>query len=383
MIQITDKHNCCGCGACGDICPKQAISFTEDNEGFWYPEVKQDKCIDCGLCEKVCPFQNEHEPKKPLQCYAAVNPDENVRLKSSSGGIFSLLMERIFDEGGVVFGAAFDNKWNVFHTYAQSKDEANKFRGSKYVQSRVEGCYKEVEVFLKQGKRVLFSGTACQVTGLKNYLRKDYDNLLTVDIVCHGVPSPKIWHEYVSKMCLTNNKTISFIDFREKSNGWVNYNFHLKYSDGTEYKEPHNKNLFMMGFLHDLYLRPSCYICKVKSGRCGSDITLGDFWGIWNEIPEIDDHKGISLVLANSEKGKDFINQLNIKSRIVQYAQGVKYNPCIEHCSEETPWRSFFMEKYQKENSLSIISYVVNQMQPSLWERIKKKIRRMISSFLN
>ncbi|MBQ7462945.1 MAG: Coenzyme F420 hydrogenase/dehydrogenase, beta subunit C-terminal domain [Bacteroidaceae bacterium] len=375
MIIITDKHNCCGCNACGDICPKQAISFKNDNEGFWYPEVDMQKCIDCGLCEKICPCLNVKEAKQPISAFAAVNPDDELRMKSSSGGVFWLLVEQTIREGGVVFGAAFDNEWMVYHSSSESLEEAERFRRSKYVQSLVKGCYKQAQGALKQGRKVLFSGTACQIAALKEFLRKDYDNLLTVDVVCHGVPSPAIWKEYIKT--LASSKTIKNINFRDKCTGWRNYDFSVQFSDGTELKEPHNKNLYMQGFLHDLYLRPSCHSCKFKAGKCGSDLTLGDFWGIEKVVPEIDDDHGVSLVIINSLKGKDSIDALPLSLKVVDSIIALKENPCISIATPEKKWRSEFMEQYVDNGGINAISLIVKKMQPSFVKRLLLRVRRL------
>ena len=190
MISIKDKIDCCGCSACVQTCPKQCIRLEEDNEGFLYPSVNKSLCVECGQCDNVCPMLHGHEPQEPVGVYAATNPDEGIRMQSSSGGIFSLIAENIIRQGGVVFGAAFNEDWEVTHCFAETVDGIARFRGSKYVQSRTGTTYAEAERFLKAGRKVLYSGTPCQIAGLKSFLRKEYGNLLTVDCVCHGVPSP-------------------------------------------------------------------------------------------------------------------------------------------------------------------------------------------------
>lgn len=199
MISILDKKKCCGCSACAQRCPKHCIKMIEDSEGFLYPKVDGDTCIDCGLCERVCPIQNPGEDRVPLAVYAAKNPNEVIRRQSSSGGIFTILAEQIIDEGGVVFGAAFNDKWEVEHSYVENKEQLVKFRGSKYVQSKIGESYKDAKSFLKEGRRVLFSGTPCQIAALKKYLRKNYENLFTVDFICHGVPSPGVFRTYLQE----------------------------------------------------------------------------------------------------------------------------------------------------------------------------------------
>lgn len=199
MIQIENKQKCTGCSACVQTCPKQCISFEEDEQGFRYPCVNQELCIDCGLCEKVCPCINENEQIMPLDIYAAKNPDKEIRKKSSSGGFFTMLAESIIDEGGVVFGARFNKKYNVIHDYTETKDGIEAFRGSKYVQSIIGDTYKQARDFLKAGRKVLFSGTPCQIAGLRLFLRKDYEHLYTVDFICHGVPSPGVFRWYLQE----------------------------------------------------------------------------------------------------------------------------------------------------------------------------------------
>ena len=232
MIKIIQKEQCCGCSACLHICPKHSISFREDKEGFLYPQVDTATCIDCGLCEKVCPVLNQGEERMPLKVYAAKHADDEIRMKSSSGGIFTLLADQIIDKGGVVFGARFNENWEVVHDYTETKEGLAPFRGSKYVQSNIGNSYKQVEEFLKTGREVMFTGTPCQVAGLKKFLRIDYENLLTVDFVCHGVPSPMVWRKYLAEEIVRqgNNPVVTGVNFRDKSTGWKKFSFVLNFS---------------------------------------------------------------------------------------------------------------------------------------------------------
>ena len=322
MIEVKDKFQCCGCAACVQRCPKQCISLKEDKEGFLYPIVDKNACIDCGLCEKVCPIIGPNDPREPLKVYAAKHKDDEIRMKSSSGGIFTLLAEQIIDEGGVVFGARFDEYWEVMHDYTETKEGLALFRGSKYVQSRIGNSYLQAENFLKQGKKVMFTGTPCQIAGLKRFLRKEYENLLAVDFVCHGVPSPKVWRMYLDETlarqgigkntvlsyAMLRQKFIRSVEFRSKSTGWNKYSFALTLTkasaDGEEnsvlLSTVFSENQFMQAFLGDYILRPSCFKCVCKAGRSGADITLGDFWGIEMIRPDLDDDKGCGLVLNYS-----------------------------------------------------------------------------------
>lgn len=314
MITISDKLNCCGCSACAQRCPKQCIKMAEDEEGFLYPKIDISKCIDCHLCEKVCPVINQDEPRTPLNVYAAKNQNDQIRLDSSSGGIFTILAEQMINAGGVVFGACWDEEWNVKHDYAECLDNLSKFRSSKYLQSIIGDNYLKAEQFLKSGRMVLFTGTPCQIAGLKHFLRKDYDNLLAVEVVCHSVPSSGIWQRYLEERLQTlrwSKSDIKHISFRNKKTGWKGYSFVIENKNGNVFSELGSKNAFMRGFLADLYTRPSCQACPAKQLKSGSDITLGDFWGIDSLMPEIDDDKGVSAIIINTEKGIKALHSVN------------------------------------------------------------------------
>ena len=401
MIDIKEKKNCCGCEACVQRCPKSCITMREDNEGFLYPEIDKDICIDCGLCEKVCPVINQAEERKPLAVYAAKHKDEQIRMASSSGGAFTAIAERVIDEGGVVFGAKFNQDWNVVHSYTETKEGLGTFRGSKYVQSRIGESYKEAEGFLKAGRKVLFSGTPCQIAGLKCFLRKEYDNLLTVDFICHGVPSPGVWREYLkeetARQCGEKNSVlqrpihernalIEGISFRDKRLGWKKYSFALALSttNGSGAKntvllsEPLNKNIFLRGFLADLYLRPSCHACPSKSFKSRSDITIGDFWGVQNVMPEIDDDKGVSVVMVNSEKAGTLVEKISIEKFFVKYDDVLPYNRAIELSTKYTIKRdSFFLNQ-----NVSFDKLVHRLSKVSVFQRVRIFMIRIISRWL-
>ena len=402
MIHIVDKQACCGCSACVQRCPKHCISLREDQEGFLYPQVDTESCIDCGLCEKVCPMlHHSEEGQKPLAVYAAKNKDEEIRRTSSSGGVFTALAEEIIRKGGVVFGACFNADWEVVHDYAETVEGLSRFRGSKYVQSRIEKTYRQVETFLKSGKEVLFSGTPCQIAGLRMFLRKEYENLLTVDVICHGVPSPGVWREYLKEETARQREKntvlprpihekdvlVEGISFRDKSEGWKKFSFALALSttngSGEKFsfcsRMPLNENLFLRGFLADLYLRPSCYACPFKCGKSGSDVTLGDFWGLQELMPELDDDKGMTALLVNSSRGKVWLDKTGVVLWPTKYENVLLSNPALEHSVALPKKRKNFYIYVE----LSFQDRVLKFARPSLRERMKGQIRKSISSLLS
>ncbi len=406
MIHINKKEDCCGCSACAQRCPKQCITMQADEEGFLYPLVDSEICIDCGLCEKVCPVINQNEPCKPLNLYAAINRNEEVRLTSSSGGIFTILAEGIIEKGGVVFGVKFNEMWMPVFDYTETKEGIIPFRGSKYVQATVGNAYKQAEEFLKTGREVLFSGTPCQIAGLKNFLRKEYDNLLTVDIICHGVPSPKVWSKYLDEICsklLMHNPDeknsvrsafggdkrtcIETISFRSKLSGWKKYSFLLKLNfstyDGKNtvvFSEEFGKNDYMRAFLSDMILRPSCYVCPAKAGKSHSDITIADFWGINIINSEFDDDKGCDAVLINTNKGKkDFPFEYCITTQY-NIQDIIKYNPAYYSNCKPHPNRNKYFKCLDKSNNFH--SYTNKMLEPCLVIRIKRKAKRLTKRVL-
>lgn len=328
MIKITDKSSCCGCEACRNVCPRQCITMQEDREGFVYPEVDATACVDCGLCEMVCPVLHPGQRRLPVEAYAARNRDESVRLASSSGGVFTRLAEWILDRGGVVFGARFNEKWEVVHDYAETREVLARFRGSKYVQSRIGDTYRQAERFLKEGRMVLFTGTSCQIAGLKRFLRREYENLLAVDVVCHGVPSPKVWRRYLNDLTEGMPESISSVSFRDKQEGWRNFSLKVE-CENKIHRENLRIDLFFKLFLKNLTLRPSCHSCPSKGGRSCSDITLGDFWGIERVDPAFDDDRGCSVVLVYNPAWRPILEGIDI--RRVTYDQVLPGNPSIEY----------------------------------------------------
>lgn len=357
MIQIEDKK-CCGCSACASICPKQCIQMVDDYEGFLYPKVDESTCVNCGLCDKVCNELHPYDKREPMQVLAAINKNDEVRLKSSSAGIFYILAEKVIKEGGVVFGARFDEDWQVVIDYADDMKGVKAFMGSKYVQARVENAYKDAKRFLTERRKVLFSGTPCQVAGLHKYLRRSYDNLLTVDFICHGTPSPKVWGMYLDEV-IKKVKRISSIEFRNKEKGWKNFSFNLRYNEDDKtvsMLSPFQRNHYMKAFLQDIILRPSCYDCKAKGCSSQSDVTIADFWGINTVFPDMDDDKGTGLVFVNTEKGKKALDfkQMNIKE--TTYERVKLLNPACCRSPKVHPKRKEFFERLETENLIDLIN---------------------------
>jgi len=383
MIIIDKKENCCGCRACESICPQNAIKMEEDNEGFLYPIIEKSLCINCGLCEKCCPIINS-KPNKSFEtkAFACINKDDINRIASSSGGMFLILAEYTINLGGVVFGAAFNSKMELKHSYAENVNDCKKFMGSKYLQSDINKTYFQVKKFLGEDRYVLFTGTPCQIHGLKNYLRIEYKKLLLVDLVCYGVPSPKVFKKYINEMEINNNTKVTEAYFRKKNIGWKLYTVSLKFANNIEYKNTFNKDIFMKGFLKNLYLRPSCYNCKSNGLDRVSDITIADYWGISTKHPEMDDNKGTSLLLINSEKGLIVFNKIenNIKYIETDIESALKCNPSIITSVKPNKNRNKFFSNYEKIGfSKTVNKYTKRNFLKrviSFIKRVKKKLFR-------
>ena len=373
MINIMDKVNCSGCHACYNICPKKCIIMQADEEGFLYPRVDEKDCIDCGLCEKVCPILNKKNEHLIQQAYACINTNEKIRLSSSSGGIFTVIADYVIEQQGIVFGAAFDENFNVVHRYIDTKEEIALLRGSKYVESRIGNTYEEAKNFLDEGKLVLFTGTPCQISGLKNFLKRDYDKLLCIDIICHGVPSPIVWRKYINFKEKTNGK-IENISFRNKGESWKLYSVLFQFKNNTKYKEKFTKNIYMKGFLQDLYLRPSCYNCNFKTKGRVSDFTLADFWGINKIYPDMDDDKGVSLVITHSEKADRIFYKLKreIIWEKVDIDKAIMFNPSMIKSVECNLKRNLFFESLINKK-ISVDKLIYKYTKIGLMEKVYRK----------
>lgn len=311
MIRITDKSKCCGCTACMNACPVQCIVMRRDREGFDYPVANPDLCVGCGKCESVCPVLNPLPEVAPLASFAArcVTHVED----SSSGGVFPALAEKFLDKGGLVYGAAVMEDMIVGHVDVRCRSDLGKLKGSKYVQSDLYAVFEEIRDSLEAGEKVMFSGTPCQVSGLHKYLDGKEDGLVTVDVACHGVPSPGLWEKYVAALGRKYEGKVCAVSFRDKTEGWRRYGFKVDVCDETGVKTHVTRNVsnpYVALFLQDMTLRPSCYACPSRNGRSGSDLTLADLWSVAKSAPDLDDDRGASLVIVNTQHGQEMLDSV-------------------------------------------------------------------------
>lgn len=381
MITITDRKQCCGCSSCAQICPNHCIIMQEDLEGFLYPAVNSSICTKCGLCEQSCPIKNAHLKKDMTTLtYVAYVRSDDLRMKSSSGGMFTLIAEKVLKQKGVIFGAAFDEDFLVHHIVIHDYEDLKKLRGSKYLQSRIENTYYEVLQFLEKGCYVLFTGTGCQIAGLKAFLNKDFEKLYTVDVLCHGAPSPKVWARYLDWQKNANKSDIDSISFRNKETGWKNYSIKLQFFNNNYYSKIYSEDIFMKMFLQNICLRPSCYMCRFKDINRISDITIGDCWGIDNYIPEMDDDMGTSIVLIHSEKGKTLFESLKNQMVKKEVEVDLVLPPTADSRKSVTihPKREAFFNKLNSGVGLPELSKLI---QPTLVKKIKIKIRTALKKY--
>lgn len=381
MIQIEDKSKCCGCNACGDVCAHGAITFKTDIEGFWYPVVDKDKCVECGLCEKICPIINKAgqsrytEPK----VFAAYNKDEEVRLDSTSGGLHSALADVMYNEEAYVCGAVYNKDHTVSHLVSHDKQMLPQIRSSKYLQSLMLGEYKEIRSLLRNGEKVFYCGTPCQVHALYNFLGKDYEKLITCDFICRGVNSPKVFLKYMDMLEKRYCSKASGIKFKNKKFGWHNFSMRVDFENGEQYCEDRWHDLFFIGYLQcGNFSRPSCYDCQFKGFPQKSDITLADFWGIENIDSSMDQDKGTSLVMVNSDKGMELFNaakdQLVWKEFTIDDAR--KGNPAMDSSLKPVAKNRDAFFKALEEMPFDKVAAKFFPL-PTFSNRMKAKIRRV------
>lgn len=387
-MDLCKTELCTGCAACANSCPKQCIQMIADTEGFLRPQVDAEQCVSCGACQKACPILNSVPHGQETVAYAAICKDESIRKESTSGGVFTLLAQWVLKRGGAVFGAAYTDDFSVEHRCVQSVRELSSFRSAKYAQSRIGKTYQTAKQLLNEGRYVLFSGTSCQIAGLTAYLRKKYDKLILVDVICHGVPSPSVWQRYIQYRSKTDAQGVvpAAINLRSKETGWPGYSVRFEYGNGVHYSARNLEDPYLRSFVGNLCLRPSCYDCQFKSvSRC-SDFTLGDYWGVWNQLPEYNDGKGTSLVLLHSEKAHILWNELQDQMQCCQ----VPLPKCLEenvsalYSSTFPERRAEFIARCVDEDFQVLTQELLPQAaikieQPSFMSRMAGKLKRLIS----
>lgn len=411
--EICNLQACNGCEACYNACAHDAIEMKPDEEGFRRPHVSPDRCVDCGLCVKTCPINNPPAFELPKGVYSGWSADERVRLSSSSGGAFTEIARNVLEQKGVVFGCALDDNLQACHIYVETlEDLAAKLSGSKYVQSRIGDAYRQAKQFLLHGRKVLFSGTSCQIAALRNYLRNDYPNLLTVDLICHGVPSPMVFEDYKKYMAEQQKMVITDIKFRCKKSSWIFFNMtltgHVEKSSALKiYEGAYFSDPWIRGFLRDYFLRPSCHECRFASTERVSDFTIADWWEYKKESATDKDYraKGVSLLLVNTEKGTKYLPLVDMKLKVRTIEQAMKTNLCLS-CSYPMPdsrndfWNDYrimpfadVVSKYMYPQNVSIDMYLGQKMLNTdmnmriIWifsfpQRVVRKIVRILKHLI-
>lgn len=350
MIELFSiPHACCGCGACADICPKEAITI-QRKDGFDYPVVNQNLCVGCGRCKSVCTFQKEKVYESNCIAAYACKSRDSVRMCSSSGGVFTAVSDFVLNMGGVVYGASFDEAMVLKHTRTTDTAGRDSMRGSKYIQSSTVGVFRSVMQDLRDDKYVLFTGTPCQVAALKSFLGREYDHLVCVDIICHGVPSPEVWERFVQYIEKKYSGQLTDYAFRNKTVAWRRYSPTATFADGRMVGENDHTGSFIELFRYDVCLRPSCTSCRYASVHREGDLTIGDFWGIENVFPQLDDNKGVSALMVNTEKGVAFLRQLQADLELIPCTQEqiATKQPNMFHPSRYSNKAAHFQRDYRK-----------------------------------
>jgi len=354
---LPTRDRCSGCGACAHRCPTNCITMFEDSEGFKQPAIDADACIACGICESTCPVINEPYKRdfKPV-AYGGASRDKDVKAQSSSGGMFSLFAKRILDRGGVVYGASYTKGFRVAHEGVRDEEGMKRLRGSKYMESDLNTCFDEIDKLLKQGVPVLFCGVPCNVGGLIAAVGDD-ENLFTVDILCHGAPSPLVWDIFLKEHEEKHSSKAVSVTFRDKSVGWRKSGMKIEFENGDIFEQDKLYGDWMRAFLHDLMLRPSCYNCAYKTEERPGDVTLGDFWGVENFTSEKDDNLGMSLMRINSEKGMQALKELSDKLDMfeVDWHKAAEYNFGIFNAAPPQPLREEFLNRVGRESFRDIV----------------------------
>ena len=378
MIDRVSVSECCICGACSNICPKQAISFSKITNGFQYPSIDADICINCNLCERVCPILNPRKytvAEEYPKAFAARSEDIDTRLSSTSGAVFFEAGKYILSHGGYVCGTVFDRNFQVKHIMTNSMDELCQMRGSKYAQSDVGNIYTQIKRVLEDGKDVLFCGCPCQISALIRVLGKQYETLYLLDFVCHGIPSQSMLDAYLAE--LENQKKSQIVDFkfRDKARGWHNSCVVAEFKSGKRYSNPITIDPFMRGFHSGTTMKESCYHCRFKGFSSGSDLTLGDFWGAEVELKDWDDNTGISAVVVNTVTGRQLLEKIHVQKQEVDLNTIVKYN---KNLIQSTKKNSIQSEFYEYANLYGSGKALIHFFRESKLEKLKRITRYQV-----
>ena len=382
-ITLINTYDCTGCHACFNRCSLQAIEMRADNEGFLYPFIDENKCINCGSCLDVCPIKKKPSEFNEKDAYAAYAKDDNEHASSSSGGIFAVLARYILKNSGYVCGAAFDEGMTLKHILTNKEDDLNRIKGTKYVQSEINGIYSQIKELLEKGTTVLFGGTPCQVGGLKSYLNKEYNSLLTVDLICHGVPSPMVLSRYLNEVGGEN--VVTGMSFRDKTCGLSDVYLTYDLSNGQTIREKYSESEYIKGFIQNLTIRPSCFRCKFKGlNRC-SDITIGDYWGLNDYHPEMITKMGTSAVLIHSLQGKKYYDLVKKDLEYVESKpESVSFwNTCVKKSVEYNPSREEFFKNLEKMTIKENVNklYKITENKPvkmTFANRVIRKVKSVI-----